>query len=105
MVAWPRTCCAKLAARASASAQALSAAAASCAEPPFSAASLTISQGADSIKSARSTAEAVNEDFEELQAPGPAAPFAGTPLTSLPSVAPDEDDVRPHPECWLCAPL
>lgn len=52
---------------------------------------------ADTINRARSTAAAVSEDFEELQAPGPAAPFATTPLTSMPSVAPEKDDVRSTP--------
>ncbi len=53
---------------------------------------------ADAIKSTQSTAEDVREDFDKLQAPGPAAPFASTPLTSLPSVAPEKDDVSPVQE-------
>ena len=59
---------------------------------------------ADSIKSVRSTAEDVREDFEELQAPGPGAPFAATPLTSMPFVATDKDGVRPTSGSWLCGP-
>ena len=55
--------------------------------------SQVVDSTADSIKSTQRTADDVRENFEELQAPGPAAPFASTPLTSLPSVAPEKDDV------------